>query len=232
MDSIEQKVRIALGNEFGNRARQVLSTHPGDIAAAKTAIEDFVAERLSDMVMSGEADQDFGDEYEEKVKRTIDEEYTPDKLTGGVAARWMRGKQFYADAFEQACEHLEMLGLKMPDGIQGAYSEVLGYAQRMDNVVDAIVRTARAGGAIDSASISAAFRAEYKTAEDYVSSIRDGADSINRLMAKFKVMTIAAGEDEGVERLLYDLGKFMADKQLELLEQTTIPADVQAIYKN
>ncbi len=235
MDSIEQKVRIAIANDFALRAREAYSSNPGSIAAAKQAIVEFIDTKFDELVQSEDADADTAEEMSGRFKERMGNELSVDKLSQQVAEEWMRGVKFFEGEYETLNMTLSMTGKELPSDILQQYRKIIDYVQRRDNIVNALVSRAQEGGisSIDAQVIRAAVRAEYQKPEDLVRSLRELGESVTCLMGAItRLSTLAGFEDGGLATLLFDIGKVTVDKTLDLYEQTAVAADIKAIYGN
>ncbi len=232
METIEEQVRKAVANDFANRARDVFRANDGNIAAARDAVCEFFDDQLEMLVETGDADEIAADELREEFEDNMIEDFSAEILTEKIEDLWGDDANSYANDFFEAKFGAVFSFRDLPEDYDAQYEIVIGYVQRRDNIVNALVKKAEEAGiqAITPESIRAAVRAEFKTAEDYVESQKAFLDTVLELNCS--LMDTSNGDDEAalLEGLMQRTTRFMYEKSAAF-EQAVVKADVEAIYK-
>ena len=229
MDDTEQQIRIAVANDFANRARDVYSSNPGIAAALKQEVYTSILPSLDKLVQSGEMNHKDVREIQTAISEGVDYGFSTDIAVQEVADTWMKSKgnhEYYFGIFINAFKK-ETKG-NLPDGFQSKYDILLQYAGRRDNIINTLVCKVKEKGiqSITNVHIRNAVTKEFSNAEDYIQSKRKMVDAIG-------CMTSLVMQSEGGKHAEFyaKLVKIMIDKNMDMQEKTALKADVEVLYK-
>ncbi len=229
MDSIEKQVRIAIGNDFANRAKVVYGAHPAEIAAVLAAEQEYLGTELSKLVESGHLSELEASSLKERISKAERENLSIESLTQRVAMSWMGSSRRELQKFKRIIEVAEELEYELPGDLEKQYDALVAYFQKRDNVVNTLMEKAKADG-IESATsvenIRAAVRAEYATPEEYIQS----ETSLGKIESELFCIIAKLGVDR-MEVFHSDLNRKTEAEAREMAEKTVLKADVEAIYK-
>lgn len=230
MDDTEQQIRMAVANDFANRARAVYSSNPGIVAALKQTVDISIATLLDKLVQSGEMNHENAMEIQTVISERVNSEFSTDRLTQQIADTWMKSKGNYESLYGMFINTFKKkVKDKLPDGFQSQYDILLQYAERRDNIVNTLVgkvKEKEIQSKLQMPSIRDAVRKEFPNAEDYIQSQRKMMDALG-YMTSSVMQSLEIKNAEHYAKAI----KVMLDKTMDFFEQTVLKADVEVLYQ-
>lgn len=203
----ELRVRIAIANDFANRAKDYFERNPGELSALKYLVESKFEETVKD------------NSSVEIMKKEFSGKLTIDFLVQEVADGWIKDYSEIKNSLDAKIKDL-------PDDeitqVLAGFSDIFSvHIEGKQAIIDYLVKLAETQGikyAKKSGIIAEAVRKVYPTPDDYLASHREFAKSL------FGLMSVSVKGD---------LGKAMEECTLIIAEsnqRTIYQEDIKAIY--